>query len=208
MVLMPGAVPLRHISTPAKVTDVLRRLCALEVPESLLKASLAMSHPVTPPCCTFRSCPCMVFICGHCEDPCLLAEALSTIRSTCDAKCKEVFPELDWIMAHILRCCHRPRRSGLLGMPKQGVGICRGRCSCSRRELSRALPAGCTCCTPTAQAPGLRWATRQARWMTPTQRRRSRRRASTQHTSGRQVLCDACLLNRALDSYVLQWTKA
>jgi len=39
MILMPGEVPLRHISTPAKVTDVLRRLCALEVPDSLLKAS-------------------------------------------------------------------------------------------------------------------------------------------------------------------------
>lgn len=37
MILMPGEVPLRHISTPAKVTDVLRRLCALEVPDSLLK---------------------------------------------------------------------------------------------------------------------------------------------------------------------------
>ena len=37
MVLMPGEVPLRHISTPAKVTDVLRRLCALKVPDSLLK---------------------------------------------------------------------------------------------------------------------------------------------------------------------------
>lgn len=37
MILMPGEVPLRHISTPAKVTDVLRRLCALKVPESLLK---------------------------------------------------------------------------------------------------------------------------------------------------------------------------
>ncbi|CAL5228541.1 g11695 [Coccomyxa viridis] len=39
MILMPGEVPLRHISTPAKVTDVLRRLCALKVPESLLKAT-------------------------------------------------------------------------------------------------------------------------------------------------------------------------
>lgn len=44
MILMPGTVPLRHISTPAKVTDVIRRLCALDVPESLLKASFNALH--------------------------------------------------------------------------------------------------------------------------------------------------------------------
>ena len=79
MVLMPGAVPLRHISTPAKVTDVLRRLCALEVPETLLKAGLAMSHPVSPPSHILKSSTCMVSVCGHCEDPCLVAEPLHTI---------------------------------------------------------------------------------------------------------------------------------
>lgn len=86
MILMPGAVPLRHISTPAKVTDVLRRLCALEVPESLLKVALAMSHPVTSPSSTMRSTTSTGSICGHCENLCLVAEicapAHSTLRST------------------------------------------------------------------------------------------------------------------------------
>ena len=59
MVLMPGAVPLRHVSTPAKVTNVLRRLCALEVPESLLKASLTIPHPMTPPCYTLQRIACI-----------------------------------------------------------------------------------------------------------------------------------------------------
>lgn len=40
MILMPGHVPLRHMSTPAKVTDMLRRLCALDVPDSLLKVGI------------------------------------------------------------------------------------------------------------------------------------------------------------------------
>ena len=79
MVLMPGAVPLQHISTPAKVTDVLRRLCALEVPESLLKASLAMSHPVKPPSHTVKISTFMLYICEHCENSCLVAEPLSVI---------------------------------------------------------------------------------------------------------------------------------
>ena len=67
MVLMPGAVPLRHISTPAKVTDVLRRLCALEVPEALLKASLAMSHPASPLSHTMKPSTCMTAIYRHFE---------------------------------------------------------------------------------------------------------------------------------------------
>ena len=37
MMLTPGPVPLRHMSTPAKVVDMLRALCALDVPDALLK---------------------------------------------------------------------------------------------------------------------------------------------------------------------------
>lgn len=48
MILMPGEVPLRHISTPAKVTDVLRRLCALKVPDSLLKVVQWPMPPLNP----------------------------------------------------------------------------------------------------------------------------------------------------------------
>ncbi|KAK9902104.1 hypothetical protein WJX75_004561 [Coccomyxa subellipsoidea] len=39
MILQPGEVPLRHVSTPAKMTEVLRTLCGLTIPEVLLKAT-------------------------------------------------------------------------------------------------------------------------------------------------------------------------
>lgn len=38
MVLQPGEVPLRHVSTPAKMTEVLRTLCGMTIPDVLLKA--------------------------------------------------------------------------------------------------------------------------------------------------------------------------
>ena len=37
MMLTPGPVPLRHMATPAKLVDMLRALCALDVPDALLK---------------------------------------------------------------------------------------------------------------------------------------------------------------------------
>ncbi|EIE21274.1 hypothetical protein COCSUDRAFT_17854 [Coccomyxa subellipsoidea C-169] len=34
MVLQPGEVPLRHVSTPAKMTEVLRTLCGMTIPDA------------------------------------------------------------------------------------------------------------------------------------------------------------------------------
>ena len=51
MMLMPGPIPLRHIATPAKVVEVLRVLCNLDVSDTLLKVTLQLSLPY-PPCCT------------------------------------------------------------------------------------------------------------------------------------------------------------
>lgn len=37
MMLTPGPIPLRHIATPAKVVEILRVLCNLDVSDTLLK---------------------------------------------------------------------------------------------------------------------------------------------------------------------------
>jgi hypothetical protein len=47
MILMPGTVPLRHISTPARMTEVLRTLCSLDIPDSLLKVCLLAALSVS-----------------------------------------------------------------------------------------------------------------------------------------------------------------
>jgi hypothetical protein len=55
MMLTPGPVPLRHISTPAKVVEVLRTLCGLDVPDALLKVPDALEKAwdiYGPPACS------------------------------------------------------------------------------------------------------------------------------------------------------------
>lgn len=37
MILQPGDLPLRHVSTPAKLTEVLRTFCRVDIPDVLLK---------------------------------------------------------------------------------------------------------------------------------------------------------------------------
>ncbi|BDA51101.1 probable protein STIP1 homolog at C-terminar half [Coccomyxa sp. Obi] len=39
MILQPGEVPLRHVSTPARMAEVLRTFCDLDIPDVLLKAT-------------------------------------------------------------------------------------------------------------------------------------------------------------------------
>ncbi len=44
MILQPGEVPLRHVSTPARMAEVLRTFCELDIPDALLKVLHAHQH--------------------------------------------------------------------------------------------------------------------------------------------------------------------
>ena len=58
MMLTPGPVPLRHISTPAKMVEVLRVLCSLDIPDALLKVACCMGRihvqPASSPDCAAK----------------------------------------------------------------------------------------------------------------------------------------------------------
>ena len=110
MMLTPGPVPLRHMATPAKLVDMLRALCALDVPDALLKVltrrlfacSCSARKAITP------TAPCVRKLCKQ------------KIRFSCLCGCLVVF-------------MHRRRSCGWQAMRRPGQVTWNELCSSTHR---------------------------------------------------------------------------